>query len=111
MLPEGKWGGKGARLEVTAKGAEVELDCAHGTIDAPLVLNADGAFDVKGKLVLERPGPAFESGPDQGLAVRYKGTLEGDTLSLTIVRDDASAKPLSNVKATRGGDAKLTKCL
>jgi hypothetical protein len=111
VVPAGKWGGRGARLELTAKGGTVELDCAHGTLDAPLTLNAEGAFDVKGSLVLERPGPVFEGVSDKGVPVRYKGKLEGETLSLTIVRDTAAAQELSRVKATLGGEARLTKCL
>jgi hypothetical protein len=111
LVPAGKWGGRGARLELTAKGGTIELDCANGTFDAPLVLDAAGAFDVKGTLVRERPGPIFEGVSPKGEAVRYKGRLEGDTLSLKIVTDDEKARELGSVKATRGGQARLTKCL
>jgi hypothetical protein len=110
-VPVGKWGGKGARLELTAKGGTIELDCAHGTFDAPLVLDAQGAFDVKGGLVREGPGPVFEGASAKGQPVRYKGRLDGETLSLTIVTDDAAERELGSVKATMGGAANLTKCL
>ena len=111
LVPAGKWGGRGARLELTTKGGTIELDCAHGTFDAPLVLDAQGAFDVKGSLVREGPGPVFEGSSAKGQPVRYKGRLDGETLSLTIVTDDAAARELGSVKATLGGAAKLTKCL
>ena len=56
-VPPGAWGGTGIALEVTASGARIELDCAHGTIEAPLALDAEGGFDLPGTLVRERPGP------------------------------------------------------
>jgi hypothetical protein len=107
----GKWGGRGAQLEVTAKGGSIELDCAHGTLDEPLQLGAEGTFDVKGTFVLERAGPSREDGGGQGPPVRYRGRLQGDTLSLTIVRDGEPTAELAQVKVTRGQAGRLRKCL
>ena len=72
-VADGRWGGVGLSLDVTSTGARIELDCAHGTIDAPLSLDADGAFDAPGRLVRERPGPVRmdeNEADDTGEAVR-----------------------------------------
>lgn len=110
-LAAGKWGGRGAQLEVTAKGGTLELDCAHGTLDEAVALSADGTFDVKGTFVVERPGPARMDAGDKGPPVRYRGKLEGDTLSLTIVRDGETPTELAQVKVGRGQAGRLRKCL
>lgn len=107
----GTWGGRGARLEVTAKGGTVELDCAHGSLDEPLRLGADGSFDVKGTFVLERGGPVRMDADDKGEAVRYRGRLDGETLSLAIVKDGDPPKELGKVKVGLGQPVRLRKCL
>jgi hypothetical protein len=97
-VTEGRWGGIGIALDVTASDARIELDCAHGTIEGPLALDADGGFDQPGLLVRERPGPARvdEENQQKGVPVRFVGRLEGGTLTLRIVRPNApEANPLS----------------
>src|SRR6476646_10548734 len=56
-LANGVWGGEHIRLEVTDRGATIEYDCAHSTIDEPIFLNSKGNFDVKGKYTPEHGGP------------------------------------------------------
>src|SRR6266850_6950892 len=53
----GAWGGAGIRLEVTAAGATIEYDCAHGSIDEPIVADGAGRFSAKGTHVREHGGP------------------------------------------------------
>ena len=47
------WGGDHVRLEVTRNGAELEFDCATGTITEPLP-DTDGTFSLKGTFTPER---------------------------------------------------------
>jgi hypothetical protein len=108
-VPEGNWGGTGIAIEVTASGARIELDCARGTIDAPLTLDADGKFDLSGSLVFERPGPVREGAPDRKQSVRYQGRLEGETLTLLVVSPQAS-RPPNPLSAVRGKTPRLRKC-
>lgn len=108
-VPEGKWGGVGLFVEVGASGAKVELDAAHGKIDGPLALDAEGRFEANGTLVRERPGPTRIGGEDAGAEpARYRGTLEGDTLTLdlTLTRSGTAIGPL---QAKRGAPARLRK--
>jgi hypothetical protein len=107
--PEGKWGGVGLSVEVGASGAKVELDAAHGRIDGPLILDAEGRFEANGTLVRERPGPTRigdENAPSE--PARYRGTIAGDTLTLdvTLTKSGAAIGPL---QARRGVPARLRK--
>ena len=113
-VAEGRWGGTGIAVEVTSSGARIELDCAHGTIDAPLTLDAQNAFDLPGTFVRERPGPVhMDQEEEKGQPVRYVGRLDGDgegaTLELRIVRPDAP-RPPSPLTAVLGRTPRLRKC-
>jgi hypothetical protein len=109
-IPPGAWGGDGIALDVTASGARIELDCAHGTIDAPLSLDAEGGFDLPGTLVRERPGPVrMDEEEKPGVPVRYSGRLEGETLTLRIVQPNAP-RPMRPLTAERGKSPRLRKC-
>jgi hypothetical protein len=108
-VPEGLWGGVGLALDVTGSGASIELDCAHGTIDAPLALDAEGKFDLPGTLVLERPGPVREGEPERTEAIRVSGRLEGQTLTVRILRPQAT-KLSDPIEASLGKPPRLRKC-
>ena len=109
FVPESKWGGVGLLVEVDAKGAKVELDAAHGRIEGPLALDAQGRFEANGTLVRERPGPTRIGGEDAvAEAARYRGTIAGDilTLDITLTRSGTAIGPL---QAKRGAPARLRK--
>ena len=52
-VANGAWGGEHVRLTVHDDGGTIEFDCAHGTLDKPLTLDARGRFEVPGSLVAE----------------------------------------------------------
>jgi len=107
-VPHGSWGGVGASLQVDAQGADVELDCAHGRIEAPLRLDGEGHFLVEGFLVSEG-GPVGQEAPDRRPA-SYDGVLDGQrlTFSVDLLEPVATAGPF----VVRFGDApRLLKCL
>src|SRR5262244_3269829 len=79
----GTWGGQGIGLEVTDSGARVEFDCAKGTVDQAMTLDADGRFDSRGTYAKEGPGPIRE-GESKGRPAQYSGHLEGETMTLTV---------------------------
>lgn len=56
LIPTGTWGGDHIRLVVSATGATIEYDCAHGTIDEQLLLKEDGSFEAIGVNVFDRGG-------------------------------------------------------
>ncbi len=106
-VAEGLWGGQHIRLEVTATGARIEFDCGHGTLDAPLSLQA-GRFDVAGTYVREG-GPVRLNGAEKGRPARFKGQVEGARMTLTYALDGAEGEG-DPFTLTRGTEARLFKC-
>jgi hypothetical protein len=107
--PARTWGGTGINLEVTKAGGRVEYDCAHGTIDQPLVFDRRGRFDVVGMHFLEHGGPVREGEEAKGQAVRYSGRVTGDTMRLTVKLPDG--RVLGPYTLVRGRAGRLRKCL
>ena len=106
----GNWGATGIAMEVTESGARIEYDCAHGTIDQPLVLDAEGRLDVKGLHFREHGGPVREGEESSGVPVRYVGQVTGDTLTLTV-KPEGSDSPIGNYQLVRGRMGRIRKCL
>ncbi|HSP93191.1 MAG TPA: hypothetical protein VLU06_01475 [Thermoanaerobaculia bacterium] len=106
----GQWGAMGIAMEVTESGATIEYDCAHGTIDQPLVLDADGRFDVKGHHFREHGGPIREGEESRGEPVRYVGQVTGDSMTLTV-KPEGSDSPIGNHQLVRGKMGRIHKCL
>ena len=103
----GSWGGRGAGFEAPESGdARIELDCAHGSVGIPLAVAADGTFLWNGTYTVERGGPTRKE--DAEAPARYRGTLEGETITLTIETDTATvAGPLV---LTRNEAPRIRKC-
>ena len=103
-VPAGAWGGPDVRLSVNEQGATIEFACAHGTLDAPLELDAQGRFDVPGRFIREG-GPEREG--ETGQAVRYAGRSDGKELTLEIVFPNERGGPYTMVL---GRSTRLVKC-
>lgn len=86
----GTWGGQGVRLVVGSGGAQVEYDCAHGTLDAALRLDAQGRFDVAGTHTREGPGPIRIGIKRESRPARYTGSIDGQTMTLTVTLTDTN---------------------
>jgi hypothetical protein len=71
-------------MELTKAGADLDFDCAVGTIDQPLALPADGKFQSRGTYTRERGGPVTKDG-NQAVAATYVGTIKGEAMHLEIV--------------------------
>jgi len=103
------WGGNHVSVQMRPRGATLEFDCAHGSIAQPIKPNAEGEFTASGTYTPERGGPVFRSNPPRDLPAVYKGTIQGDKMTLEIVlaNKDQAPPPLS---LTRGANGHLTKC-
>ncbi|HST50965.1 MAG TPA: pilin [Pyrinomonadaceae bacterium] len=84
----GTWGGQHIALEVTAEGAQVEYDCAHGTVDQKFVTDAEGRFDLRGTHVREHGGPVRSNETPDTHPARFTGQIKGDTMTLTVTETD-----------------------
>ena len=103
-VPTGAWGGPHVQLSVHAESATIEFDCAHGTLDAPLELDAKGRFDVPGRFTREG-GPVREG--DASQPVRYTGRTDGRELTLEVVFENDRDGPYT---LALGGASRLFKC-
>jgi hypothetical protein len=101
------WGGEHVRLNVTDHGGTIEFDCAHGTLDRPLTLDARGRFDVAGSLVGEG-GPVLKDEASRMRPVRYRGGIDGPHMSLEVTLEGGGSG--GTFSLTRNGRAKLVKC-
>jgi len=107
-VPNGPWGGQHVRLAVDDTGATIDFDCAHGRLEEPLVLDEQGAFDVKGTMVPEG-GPAPPDETKKTQPARYKGTTDGNRMILTLVLEDGQSAGTFDL--TKGAVSRLFKCL
>ena len=105
----GTWGGEHIRMEVTAEGAQIEYDCAHGTIDQKFVLDAQGRFDLTGTHVREHGGPVRRDEQENRHPARYKGQIKGETMTLTVTESDTD-QSVGTFNLTRGQQGHVTKC-
>jgi len=105
----GVWGGEHVRLRVTDAGGQIEYDCAHGTVAEPLVLDAQGRFNVKGTHVREHGGPIRVGLEPATLPARYTGSVEGQKMTLTVTLTDEQTT-IGTFTLTRGGEGQLWKC-
>ncbi len=85
-VPNGVWGGEHIRMEVNDGGADIEFDCARGSIAQRLELDDKGRFKVRGIYMAETPAPAAVDGrlTASGVKATYTGTLSGSSLRLEV---------------------------
>ena len=106
-ISTGLWGGQHIQIKVGAKSATIEYDCANGVIDGPLVVDADGHFNLRGTHHIEHGGPVRADESSKGQPATYTGTIDGDTMTLTLKFDDADAETFTLEK---GKEGELFKC-
>ena len=107
---KGTWGGTGIAMEVTDSGAEINYDCANGTITEKIAPDAQGNFVAHGRHVREHPGPIRQGEDRSGQPATYHGSIEGDTMTLavTVANSDQTIGPF---KLTRGKSGRIHRCL
>jgi hypothetical protein len=106
LLP-GVWGGDHIRLEVTEGGATIEFDCAHGSADGKIPVDAAGRFSVAGTYYPEHGGPVREGEGSSGQPVRLAGRVGGSLMSLTVTRGRTK---IGTYTLTRDSDGRVFKC-
>ena len=109
-LANGVWGGQGVSLEVNDGGAEIDYDCAHGTITGKIIPDREGKFVARGFHVRERGGPVREEEKRARQAVTYEGSIAGETMTLKVTVDE-SKEAIGTFTLTRGKSGRIRKCL
>jgi hypothetical protein len=106
----GQWGADGISVQITDDGAEINYDCAHGSITEKIVADRDGKFTVKGVHVREHPGPVREDEDQSGQPATYRGSISGNTMTLTVTLS-GSDETVGTFKLTRGKGGRIRKCM
>lgn len=109
-VPNGVWGGEHIRMDVNNSGADIEFDCARGTISQPLVLDAQGRFKLQGTYKAETPAPAAADGGSTGSGVTatYTGVFNGSSLRLEVSIDGQDTSRTFDL--VQGDEGHLAKC-
>jgi hypothetical protein len=106
----GSWGAEHIGIVVIENGAKLEYDCAHGSIDEPLIVDENGGFEAVGVHVREHGGPIrLGEIPDEHPA-RYKGYIKGNKMTLTVTLIDSEQK-IGTFSLNRGAPPRVHKCL
>jgi hypothetical protein len=106
-IATGPWGGQHISMNVTAKSATIEYDCATGVINGPLIVDADGHFNLHGTHRMERGGPVRADEKPSGQPATYTGTIKGNTMTLTLKVGDSDEETFTLEKGKPG---ELVKC-
>jgi hypothetical protein len=104
----GTWGGVHASLALTGDGGTITYDCAHGAVQAPVILGSDGTFDVAGVHVREHGGPVRIDEVPDSVAARYVGQVHGDHMTLRVL---AGPDTLGPFELELGATPQLFRCL
>lgn len=106
----GVWGGDHISLTVTDAVSHAELDCAHGDIPSPWVVDSRHAFTVRGTFVRERGGPILIGEPPDSHPADYVGSVTADTMVLTVELTDTKSV-IGTFTLIRGTAGRVVKCL
>src|SRR5215510_10756286 len=101
-ISTGLWGGQHISMKVGAKSATIEYDCANGVIDGPLLVDADGHFNLRGTHRTEHGGPIRADESSKGQPATYTGSINGNTMTLTLKIDDSEAETFTLEKGKEG---------
>jgi len=112
----GLWGGPHAGVEFQGGLADVQFDCASGTIDDPLYPGANGSFSLKGTYRTGTPGPVRVGQFFKSQSAVYSGQVTHGTgknapraMTLQVTLEDGTS--LGPFNLTEGAPPQLTRCL
>jgi hypothetical protein len=105
----GDWGGQHIALSLSSSGGQIEYDCGQGSLDAPLVPDAAGAFRVFGRHVPGHGGPVRSDDPmSASQPAIYQGTVSGDHMQLRVT---SGGMEIGAYSLRHGASAQLLRCL
>ena len=108
-LAPGAWGGAHAQIQVSPDETRVELECAQGLIRGPLTGGQARPRGLPGSLIPAGQGPRAETDAGAGEPARFRGTLVGKTLTLTITVV-GPAEDVGTFHLTLGKTGRLASC-
>ena len=109
-LATGPWGGPHIRIDVGARSASIEYDCASGTINGPLTIDSKGRYTWRGTHHREHPGPIRENEQGNNRPATYSGSVAGNTMTLTVKLSDTN-EVLGTYTLKRGAFGRVLRCM
>lgn len=106
-VPLGPWGSDSLVLNVAESGASATFNCALGTIDAPLALDAEHRFDLPGTYT--QGTGAFPPTPPPPVAARYQGRTDGRTMEITVTLVEPPVR-IGTYRLERGRNTGILHC-
>ena len=104
----GQWGGPHVDLALTGTGGTIAYDCAHGVLNAAVVPDAAGHFDVPGVHIREHGGPVRIGEIADSVTARYTGQVNRDWMNFRVF---AGPDTLGPFNVQRGAAPQLVRCL
>jgi len=108
-LPAGTWGGDHVRMETTGRGADLEFDCAHGSVDVPIRLDERGRFSAAGTYTRETPGPIRPGFEPPARPATYSGAVRDRTMTLNVRTTDPD-EAVGTYSLELGAPGRVRKC-
>ena len=105
----GPWGGPHAGIAFQGGLADVQFDCASGTIDVPILPAKDGTFEARGTFRAGRPGPVHVGQIYRSEPASYSGKVMKQEMTLTVTLEDGTA--LGPFTLIAGAPPQITRCL
>jgi hypothetical protein len=111
----GVWGGPHAAVSFQGGLAEVQFDCASGTIDDPITAAKDGSFSAKGTYRTGAPGPVKVGQFFKSQGAVYSGRIAKaareapQVMTLNVALEDGTA--LGPFTLSEGTPPQITRCL
>jgi hypothetical protein len=105
----GSWGGPGIGVTFRGALADVQFDCAMGSIDGLVMAAQGGAFSVKGMYRAGASGPIRVGQRFITQPATYSGDVVKDVMTLSVELDDGSK--FGPFTLTQGAPAQITRCL
>jgi len=109
-LATGVWGGDHVTMTVASGSAQFDFDCAHGSVDTTIVVDGRGQFAATGVFVREHGGPIREGETPDAHPATYTGTVETNTLTLTVRLIDTK-ETIGSFTLAAGSRGRVVKCL
>jgi hypothetical protein len=109
LAEDSSWGAEHISLTITKAGADLNYDCAHGSVDEPIKIAPDGTFSAKGTHVIEGPGPIRVGRAPNSHPALYTGHVDEKTMTLHVKLTDTNQE-IGTFKLEQGREGRVFKC-
>jgi len=108
-IASGSWGGQHIQMTISNGAAQIEYDCANGSIAGPLKIDSRGRFELRGTHNVEHGGPTRINDNEGGEPVKYTGWTDGKKMKLTVTLVNSKTE-IGTFELTRGSAGRIFKC-